>query len=161
MNRGLLEIRQIHGNLRLATHQESCSFHKSQPTSREAHCLRDFLCNFNVRCVQKNVVCDKKFPCTNYTSTSSWVQARLSEIGLARRIGRNLLANPLKLSAANVFQVLPLGRRCSRFIQIDRNLVSPPDLFAHMTRHSYAIFNAHALDGNERDYVCSAQPGMR
>ena len=38
------------------------------------------------------------------------MHARLAEIGLARRVGGDLVANAFELAAANILQILPFGR---------------------------------------------------
>ena len=89
------------------------------------------------------------------------MHARLSEVGLARRVGGNLVANSLELAAANVLQVLPLGRRRCGFVEINGNLEALPNYCSHVPGHGHAIFNRHAVDGDEGNYVCRSHARVR
>ncbi len=55
MNRRLLEIGQVHRDLRLPTHQKSGAFHKAQAAGGEANRLGDLLGDVNIGRVQKTL----------------------------------------------------------------------------------------------------------
>ncbi len=87
--------------------------------------------------------------------------ARLAEIGLARGISRNVGADPLELTAANVFQILAFGRGRSGFVKIDRNLEALRDLGPHMARHGYAVFDGDAVNRDKRHDIGRAHARVR
>src|SRR6185369_2993817 len=89
------------------------------------------------------------------------MDARLTIVGLTRWVGRNVVANPFELSAPNIFQVLPLGRCGCRLVQVDRDLITLPYLFAYVPRHGYAVFNAQAFDWNEGNNLGCTHAWMR
>src|SRR4030088_2779526 len=80
----------------------------------------------------------------------------IAVVRLARRIRRVLCAIAFDRAATDIFQILPLRRRRCRFIEINRNLVTLPDLLTDVAGHGHAIFNGDTVDGNERhDVRCS------
>ena len=89
------------------------------------------------------------------------MQLGLAKVRLARRIRRDLRSNPLKLTAPNVLQILSLRRCRRRFVQINRNLITLPDLFSHTPRHPDAIFNGHTVNRNEGHHIGRAHSRMR
>src|SRR5438067_1159904 len=161
MNRSLLKVGQVHRNLRLPANQKPGSLYEAQPAGREADRLGNLLCDLDIRRVQEDVVSDKELARAYHASPSSRMQAGLSKIRLARGIGCNLLTNAFELPAPNIFQVLPLGRSRSRFVQINRNLVTLPYLLADVPRHRDAILNADAVNRNEWHHVRRPQPWVR
>ena len=112
MNGSLFKVRQVHRNLSQSTNQKSRTLYKSQSTSGKAHRFGNFLCDLNIRSIQKDVVRDQKFARPYYRSSSSRMNARLSKIRTPCRISGNLIPNSLKLSATDVLQVLTF--RCGR-----------------------------------------------
>ena len=66
-----------------------------------------------------------------------------------------------KLAAADVFEILPLGRGGGGLVQIDGNLVALPDFRAHVPRHGHAILKSDAVDGDEGNHVGRAQARVR
>src|SRR6266567_7468087 len=109
MNGRLLEIGQIHRDLCLPAYKKSCSLYKTQPASREAHRLRNFLRNINVGGVQENVVCDEELARAYNAGSGSGMELHLTKIRLARRVCGNLIANAFELAAPYVLQILPFG----------------------------------------------------
>ncbi len=89
------------------------------------------------------------------------MQPRFAEVRQSRGIGRNLVAHALELATPDVLQILPLGPRGRRLIQVHGNLVAFPYLLAHVPRHGYAIFQRNAFDGDERDHVARPKPRVR
>ena len=57
------------------------------------------------------------------------------EIRTARGIGLNFFAEPFKLSAADVLQVLAVGMRRRRLVEVNGNLKALPDLFSDLPGH--------------------------
>src|SRR5580700_11813561 len=86
---------------------------------------------------------------------------RLTEIRLARRIGRDVRSYALELSTPNVLQILPLGRGRSRLVQVNRNLVSLPDFRPNMPSQGDAILDGHAINGDERHNIRRTHARMR
>ena len=84
----------------------------------------------------------------------------LPKIGLTRRVRANLIAYAFKLSPPDVLQVLPLGSRRRRLIEVNRNLIAPPDLRSYMPRHGHTIFNRDAFNRNKRHYIRCPHPRM-
>ncbi len=82
--------------------------------------------------VQEDVVGNKKFPSPNDGRTRRGMDPRFAEIRLARGIGRDVGANALELSTANVLEILPLRRSGCCLIEVNRNLIALPDLLADM-----------------------------
>ena len=85
----------------------------------------------------------------------------ISKIRFAGGIGGYFVANSFELSPPDVFQILAFRGNRSRFVQIDRNLIPPPYLFADMPGDGYAIFDADAFDRNKRHHISRAQAWMR
>src|SRR5215468_2746207 len=160
MDRRLLEIGQVHGNLGLPANQKSCGLDETQPACGKTNRLRDLLGDVNIRGVEKNVVCDKKLASPHHTRTGTGMQPRFAKVRLARGIGSDLIANAFELSTADVLEVLPFGRSGRGFIEINRNLVPLPNLVAYMACHGDAVFNANAFNWNERYDVGRSQPRM-
>ncbi len=123
--------------------------------------MRDLLRDVHIGRVQVDVVGDKELARAYDHGARRGMQRRFAEVGLARRIGPDFLANALELTSSNVLQVLPLGNLCSSLVQINGNLVPLPDFFADTTRNGNAIFQRRAFDGNERDHIRGSQPGVR
>src|SRR5262249_45259235 len=69
--------------------------------------------------------------------------------------------NALKLSAANVLQILALRRSRGSLVEIDGNPMPLPNLLADVTSHGNAVFNAHTFDWNERNNISCAEARMR
>src|SRR5580658_4744896 len=116
MNRRLLEVGQVHRNLRQPAHQESRTLHKAQSAIREAHRLGNLLRNLHIRSVQENVVGDKKLARSDDCSPRRRMHSSLAKIRLARRIGRDISPYTLELSSADVLQILPLRRGRRYFV---------------------------------------------
>src|SRR3989338_2028947 len=76
-------------------------------------------------------------------------------------IGRRFLAKALELAPADVFQVHPVGPRGRFFVEVDGNPEAFPDLLADVAGQRDALFDGHALDGDEGDGVGGADAGMR
>jgi len=81
------------------------------------------------------------------------MDARLAEIGLAGGVGGDFVADALELAAANIFQILPLGRGGGGFIEIDRNLEAAGDFCTDVAGHGHAVLEGDAVNGNEGDDV--------
>ena len=88
------------------------------------------------------------------------MNACFPKIRLARWTAGDFRANAFELSAPYVFQILPLRRSRSSFVQVNRNLITLPDLLAHMARHGDAIFEGDSVDGDEWHNVRSSHAGM-
>src|SRR5581483_12099128 len=89
------------------------------------------------------------------------MNTRLAVIGLAGRVGGNLVADAFKLPPPDDLEVLALGRGGRSFVEIDRNAEAARDLRPHVLRHGYTIFQGHAFNGDEGDDVGSAHARMR
>src|ERR1700680_2592813 len=85
----------------------------------------------------------------------------VAKIRLARGVAGDFCANPFKLPAADVLQILPLRRGRCRFVEIDRNLITLPNLFADVAGHGHAVLDGDAVDGNERDNVGRSHARVR
>src|ERR1700722_3638876 len=97
----LLEVGEVHGNLRHAADQKSRAFDEPHAAVGETNRLGDFLCNLDVRSVQKNVVGDQKFSRPHNGCACSRMNAWLTDIGTACRVRRNFRADALELATAN------------------------------------------------------------
>ena len=89
------------------------------------------------------------------------MQPRISEVRLACGIGRNFRAYALELSAADIFQILPLWRSRRRLIEVNGNLITSPDFCTRVTRHHDAIFQRDPLNWDEWNNIRRAQTRMR
>jgi hypothetical protein len=67
--------------------------------------------------------------------------------------GGNLVANSLKLAAANILKILAFGSCGGSFVEVDGDLEALPDLCAYVAGHGNAIFNCHAVDRDEGNYI--------
>src|SRR5262249_26163052 len=103
---------------------------------------------------------DQELPSAHHASSGAWVQGCLPYIRLARGIGGNLIANAFELPPPNVLEVLTIRSGRCRLIKINRNLVTLPNLLAHMPRHRNTVFEPHTFDGDERHNVGRAHPRM-
>src|SRR5207253_7034513 len=111
--------------------------------------------------IQENVVRDKEFSRAYHRGSGCGMNACFPKIRLARWIAGDFRANAFELSAPYVFQILPLRRSRSSFVQVNRNLITLPDLLAHMARRGDAIFEGDSVDGDEWHNVRSSHAGMR
>ena len=161
MDRRLLEVGQVHRDLRHAAHQEARAFDEAQAAGREAHRLGDLLGDADIGGVQKDVIGDQRLARADDRRSRRRMHARLAEVRLALRLRGDLVADALELAAADIFQILPLRRRRGGLVKIDRNLVAAGDLRAHVLGHGHAIFNRHPVDGNEGNDVGGAHARMR
>ena len=157
----LLKVGQVHRNLRQPADQKSRAFDEAHAAARKADRFGDLLRNLDVGGVEKNVVSNQKFARANDRRSGRRMHPGFTIIGFARRVGYDVRANAFELSAPDVFQVLPLGRGCRRFVEVNRDLISLPDLFAHVPRHGHTVFNGHAIDRNEGHDVRRTHAGMR
>ena len=157
----LLEVGQVHGNLGHAAHQESRGFDVAQAAGGKAYGLGDLFGYGDVRGVQKDVVGHEKLARAHHGGSGRGMHAWLTEVRLARRVGCNVVTNSLELAATNVLQILPFGRRRRGFVEIDRDLEALPDFGAHVAGHGNAIFNCHAVDGDEGNYISRAHARVR
>src|SRR5437870_8032724 len=89
------------------------------------------------------------------------MHSEVAEVRLPCRNCGDLGTNALKLAATDTLQILSLRDCRSRLVQINRNLMALPNLFANMPRHGHAIFDRHPLNRNERHHVRRAHPRMR
>ena len=89
------------------------------------------------------------------------MHVRLAEIGHARGIGGDFVANALELASANVLKILARGRGGGGLVEIDRNLETLPDFGSHMPRHRHAIFESNTVNRDERNHVGCAHPRVR
>src|SRR5581483_11762605 len=89
------------------------------------------------------------------------MNAGIAEIRLPRWIGSDVGAYAFKLSAPDILQILPLRRSGGRLIEINRNLMTLPDLLAYVASHGDAIFDGNAFNGDERHHVGRPHAGMR
>ena len=87
--------------------------------------------------------------------------SRIAEVRPPCRIRRDLGTDAFKLPAANIFQVLALRSCCGGLVEINRNLITLPNLGANLPRHGHTIFDAHAFDGNKGNHVRCAHARMR
>jgi hypothetical protein len=130
VDRRLLEVGQVHGDLGHAAHQEARALDVAQAAGGEAHGLGDLFGDGHVGGVQENVVGDQRLARADDGGSGGGMHARLAEVGLAGRVGGDLVADALELAAADVFQILPLGRGGGGFVEIDRNLEAAGDFRA-------------------------------
>src|ERR1700722_6476753 len=85
---------------------------------------------------------------------------RFSEVRLARRVGCDVGPDALKLPSPNVLQILSLRRSGGRLVEINRDLITLPNLLPNVPRHGHTIFDSDAVNGNERHNVGRAHPRM-
>src|SRR6185437_14582546 len=58
-----------------------------------------------------------------------------AEVRLASGVGEDFFANQFELSAANILQILALGRSCGCLVEIHGNLIALPNLLTYMACH--------------------------
>src|SRR5204862_194406 len=136
----LLEVGEIHGNLRQPTHQKSSAFHEAKAAGGLAHRLSDFPCYSDVGGIQKNVVGDEKFTRAHHGGPRGRMHGGFAKIGLAVRVGSDFGADAFELSATDVFEILAFRADGGGFVEIDRNRVALPNLLADLTGNGDAIF---------------------
>ena len=89
------------------------------------------------------------------------MDSRFADIRATRRIRRDFGANAFELPSAYVFQCLPLRNFRRRFVQVNRNLIAVPDLFANIIGHGDTIIDCYPFNGDERNYVSGSHARMR
>src|SRR5262249_47168885 len=119
------------------------------------------LSDFDIGRAQKNVVGDQELTRPHDACTRGGMKAGVAVVGPAGRIRADFVANSFELSAADVLQTLPLRGRSRGLVEVNRNFVALPNLLSNVARHSHAIFDSNAFDGDEGDDVGSAQPRVR
>src|SRR6516162_6387787 len=88
------------------------------------------------------------------------MQLRTANIGTARGILPDGIAQTLELPLANVLE-LDAIRACGRgSVEINRDSVAAPDLEARLAREKRAIGERRSADGDERDDVRGADARM-
>ena len=157
----LLEVGEVHRDLGHAAHQESGALDEAQAAGRKAHGFRDFLGNADVGRIQEDVVGDQKLARSYYGCAGRGMHAGLAEIGLARGIGRDFVADAFELAAANVLQILTFGRGCGGFVKIDRDLEAFRDLGSDVARHGNAVFDGDAVNRDKGNDVGGAHARVR
>ena len=158
---GLLEVGEVHGDLGQAADQKSSALHEAHSAIRKANGLRDLLGDLDIGSVEEDVVSDEELARADDRCTRGGMHARLAEVRTAGGVGRDLGADAFKLAAANVLQALTLGSSRGGLVQINRNLVALPNLFANMVRHGDAVLHGDAVDGDEWDDVGGPHARMR
>src|SRR5262249_32830760 len=144
-----------------SSHQKSCPLHKPQPTARKTHGLGNLLGDLHVGRVQENVVGNQKLTRAYNRSSRRRMYSWIAEIRLSRGIYGDFRPDSLKLSAPDVLQILPLRAGRGGFVQINRDLISIPDLLGNMPRHRHTIFDGETFDGNKWHHVGRPHPRMR
>ena len=89
------------------------------------------------------------------------MQLRLPEVGFARGVHCDLVAQPLELTAADVLEILALGRGGRGFVEINGDLIALPYLRAGVAGHGDAVLEGDAADGDEGDDIGRADARMR
>src|SRR6185437_9773165 len=145
-DRRLLKVRKVHGNLGQPADLKSRALNKAQPAGGEADGLGNFFCDINVGGVQEHVVSNESLASSHHGCSGGGMAAGVAEIGLPCRIHQNVFPQAFKLSATNIFQILPLGSCGGRFVEINRDLVALPDLFPCFASERDTIFNANAFN---------------
>ena len=160
MDGRLLKVGQVRGDLRLTAHQKSRSFHISKATGRKPDGLGDLLRDFDIGSVQKNVVGNQELARSHNACSRSGMKPGFAEVGFPRRVGDDFGTNALELSAPDVLEILALRRSSCGFVQIDRNFVALPYLFADMPCHGNAIFDSYAFYWDEGYDISGTKPWM-
>src|ERR1700722_8638330 len=109
MDRSLLEIGEVHGDLGEAANEKSSAFDKAQTSGGKADGFGNLLGDIHIRRVEENVVGDESFAGSNDGGSGGGVNFWLAEIGLAGRVGGDVGADAFELAPANVFQILAFG----------------------------------------------------
>jgi hypothetical protein len=89
------------------------------------------------------------------------VHAGLAEIGLARPVGGNLVANSLELTAPHIFKILSFGHGRGGLVEVHRNSVALRNFRSHVPSHDHAVFQRDAVNGNEGNHVGGTHAGVR
>ena len=117
-------------------------FTKRSPPVEKRTALAIFLAMSTSGGIQEDVVGDQKLARSHHGCAGGGMHARLAEVGLARGIGGDLVANAFELAAADVFQILALGRGGGGFVEIDRDPEALRNFGAHVARHGDAVLDA-------------------
>ena len=88
------------------------------------------------------------------------MQPRIAHVRRSIGITQHLFQQAFELPAADVFKIRALGPLSRRFVEIHRDSVALPDLASDVPRDGHAILDRCAFQGNKRNYVRRAQPGM-
>src|SRR5207244_11773405 len=110
----------------------------------KANRLSDVLRDIYRRRAKKEVIGDEEFARTNHRSARCRMHPRIAEIWLTGRISGDVFAYSLKLSPADVLQILPFRRGRRRLVEEDRNLITLPDLRPHVARHRHTAVEREA-----------------
>src|SRR5262249_5876539 len=152
-NGRLLEVGQVHGDLRQPANRHSHTFHIAEAAIREANGLANFLGDFYVSSIQEDVVRDQEFAGSDHGCSSGWMYTSFAEIRPPCVIDADVIAQALKLPRSNILQVLPFGRGCSSLVEVHRDLVALPELLAHLAGNGRTILERDAFDGDERNNI--------
>src|SRR6266550_2414329 len=161
VKRRLLGVDEIHRHLGLTVYLEPESLHVLESARRAAHRFGDVLCNLKVRRrTEVNVVGDQEWSCSDRNCSTSRVDLRGTEIGIARRVLAELFAQPLELSTPNIRQVFSRWRRGGALVEVDRNLQLAPYFLAEPPRQSDAVLHSGSFQRNEGNDVGGADTRM-
>src|SRR5205823_7612038 len=117
MDGRLLKVSQVHGDLGLASHQKSRTFHISKATGRKPDGLGDLLRDLDVGRVQKNVIGDQELASSHNACSRGGMKTGFAEVRFPRRIGDDFSTNALELSTPDVLEILALRRSSCGFVQ--------------------------------------------
>jgi len=158
----LLEVGQIHGDLRQATRAQvhRHSFDKGKPAAGGPHGSGDALRDFEVGRVEIDVVSDQELACPDGNGTGGRMQARLSNIGRAAGITLYGFAQAFEATFANVGEAFAFRANSRGLVKINRDAVALPDFAAGGVCERGAVFERDARNGNEGKHVCRADARM-
>src|SRR5262245_36177235 len=123
MNGHLLEIRQIHRNLRLVAslQVDTHGLYEGESTTGKANGFGNAFCDSHVRRVEVDVIGNQKLSRPDNGRASGGMDTWFSKVW--KPIGRalNFLAQPLELATPDVLQLDPFWARGSGLVEINRN----------------------------------------
>ena len=160
MDRRLLEIGEIHRDLREAAHQKAGTLYEAHASAGKAYGLGDLFRDIDVRGVKEDVVGNQKLARSYHGCASGGVNPRFAKIRPPNGISANFSTNPFELSAANVLKPLPFRRPGRGFVKVYGNLIALPDLLPNMVRHRDTVFDGDTIDRDEGHHVRGSHARM-
>src|SRR5580700_2178558 len=154
------KVGDIHGDLGLALRGDAHGFDAGESAARVADVAGDGAGDSHVGGVEEEIEGDEEFARADGGGSGGGMQRGSADIGAAGRLAKHGVAEAFKLAAADLFQHGAIGTGGGGFVEIDGDLVAPPDLRAGLAGEQRALLQRNAADGDKGDDVSGADAGM-
>ncbi len=162
MERGLIEVGEVHGHLNLPARGKSKAkrLEGGEPSTAGSDGASDVLGDAQIGGVKVYVESDQEFACTHDDRACRGMKGGATEIRLPGFVQENFFADAFKLTAANIFEAQSCGLARGRLIEVDRDTGLTPDTLAGAMCDIDAGAQRRVAERNEGQHVERAQARM-